>query len=488
MPSSTSFIFPDEADNDSAKSMALAMSELPNHIAAILKGMNEKNFKKYVSVDWDNFKIDGKLTPKLNLLIHDAETGEVVPTFLQGPYKLAPSFGRLTGNAEPSITTDEQATILDKKKAEDRSKYVAPNIGDAKNKLTMRSFFDHENNEVDPSIEALERLEKIAHIIIAEKCQEQLDGKSKTKRINELDAKNCASQPENIPLLGKKFHQLVHKWVWENHGYSQLRMDRNATKKGKPDEVVGLTPKLYSKMFNPEPTKDNPNPQKRIPFPFAFKVLCQEVPDNSDDEDEDPKLRAKKEIISIPDPSRSGASTKAEVIRYGTRSLVNYKSKKGSAQDLALITKNDTLRGEICTGKYGVPIAMMECTQSRKYGGYFALKMSDLSWGLRSENAFGVTVKIEGFIKPEREEEENPETVSLALQFTRKMSKPAPMETIDEDVFAEENEEPPKRKRSLDSIDEEPELERSKKHAKKKAGALSSEEVGSSEDNDSESD
>ncbi len=474
MPVNTSFVFPDEADIESAKNMAKALSKLPNHISTIVEGMDETNFKDYISVSWDAFKIDGKSVPKLNVLLHFSDTHEVVSSFTHGPYKLAPSFGRLSGNEESCITSDEQSAILDKKKAEDRSKFVAPTVVESKNKLTMRSFFDHEKGEVDPSIEALERVERFAHIIISEKCQEQVDGKCKINRINALDAKNCASQPENIPLLGKKFHKFVHKWEWEGHGYSQIRMNRNATKKGKPDEVVGLSPKVYGTKF-----KDN----ERIPFPFPMKVLCQEVPDNEDDEDEDPKVRAVKEYISFSD-----SPTKAEVIKFSTRSLVNYRSKKGSSQDLVKITQNDTLRGDICTGKYGIPIVTMECAQSEKFGGYFSIKMSDLSWGLRSEDAFGVTPKIEGFIKTDREEVEDTESVNLALQFTRKASRVTSMKTIEEDAQEEDEEADrdseshpvTKRKRALYPIDENPEKERSKK-AK---NALSSEEVDSEEFSD----
>tara|TARA_A100001015_G_scaffold319011_1_gene440633 strand:- start:1950 stop:3380 length:1431 start_codon:yes stop_codon:yes gene_type:complete len=471
----TSFVFPDEADAESAKNMAKAMSKLPNHISTILEGMDETNYENYISVSWDSFKIDGKSVPKLNLLLHYPDTNEVVSTFTHGPYKLAPSFGRLSGNEESCITSPEQSAILDKKKAEDRSKFVAPTIVESKNKLTFRSFFDHEKGEVDPSIEALERLERFAHLIISKKCQEQVDGKCKINRINALDAKNCASQPENIPLLGKKFHKFVHKWEWEGHGYSQIRMNRNATKKGRPDEVVGLTPKVYGTKF-----KDN----ERIPFPFPMKVLCQEVPDNEDDEDEDPKVRAVKEYITFSD-----SPTKAEVIKFTTRSLVNYKSKNtGNSQELARITQNDTLRGDICTGKYGIPIVTLECGQSEKFGGYFSIKMSDLSWGLRSEDAFGVTPKIEGFIKTDREEVEDTESVNLALQFTRKASKVTPMKTIEEGDSEEsekadsdpESHPVTKRKRALHTIDEEPEKHRSKKSK----SALSSEEVDSEDFSD----
>lgn len=448
----TSFIFPDEADLESAKAMTRAMSKLPNHISTILEGMNEKNYKKYIRADWDNFKIDGKFVPKLNLLITDPETGNVVKDFIMGPFKMAPSFARLTGNEESCVTPGEQSTILDRKKAEDIPKYVSSAMTEAKNRLTFRSFFDHLNNEEDPTINALKLLEKMAHIIIAEKCQEQMDGKVKVKRINELDAKNCASQPENISLLGKKFHKFVHEWDWEGRGYAQIKVDRKASKKARPGEVVGMMPTAYAKKFDPKPTEANPNPQRCIPFSFPFQVLTQEVPDNSDDEDEDPKVRAKKQVITCPDPSRPGATQKVEVVEFQTRSLPNYCRKEGTAGMLAQITRNDSIRGDIATGKHGIPIARIVCSQSEKHGGYFSAKATDLSWGLRSETAFGVRISVEGFIKPDREDENDTDSVNLALQFTRKSSTAVskPMETIDEDT-EEEEVAPAKRKRSKSS-------------------------------------
>ena len=487
MPRNTSFVFPDEADPDSAKAMSEAMAKLPNHISHLLNGINDKNWKKYISAKWDDFEINGKPTAKLNLFIHDHKTGEIVPSFIQGPFRLASSFGRLTGNEESCITTDEQAAILDRKKAEDRQKYVSSTINDAKNKITLRSFFNEGNGEKDPTFEALKLLEKYGHLIISEKCKEQVNGKGKIKRINELDAENIAGKPENILKLGKKYHKLFHEWVWESNHYMQLAINRNATKKAKADEVIGLVPKVYENKFDPKATKENPNPQKRIPFPFPFKVLCQEVEDNSDDEDEDPKIRAEKETITVPDPSGNGSKMKVEVTKYNNRSLVNYRPRKGNTQDLATITKNDTLRGEICTGKYGIPIATIECSQG-KYGGFFSLKLSDLSWGVRPGGAFGVTLEVKGFIKMDREEEEDTEAVNLALQFTRKAtSKPSAslktiMEENDEEVPSDDDAIAGKRKRSLDNIDEEPEEYREKQKNKKTKKTLSDDRVSSSED------